>query len=1006
MRAAGRTKSLRVAILLFVSILLVIAFLLVVQPNSDRTGQSYTAARNAFQRGNHSEVLSLCRDLLAKQRETPKLLLMAGESASRLQRYAESLELYDRIPDSAGSDAAIARWAAGEVTLQLGQMTSTMERMEHALALDPGMDKARDRLIYLYNLAGRRWDAFPHLFELVRQDRWSVQHLLYLGNIAKPVENEKELKGFLSASPHDRMPLLGLARIRLREGATHEARKLLSDLLEQAPSLVEAHVQLGKLLQQAEPDRIGDWNRALPANAESHPDVWLIRGEWARDHGQPEAAARCFAESIRLDPNHLAAINALLQALVGLGQPERGKSLAQRATQLEKLAYVFERIMANEWASRKAGAEQKLSADQLAQNMRAKGIMDPIVAAAQQTNELGRFWESMAWCQYGLSIDPAQVELRQIVERTHPRLSGQTQRTLLDKQLIDTRWVQSLRLPAWNDTDTSSPSLATKSDGGARTVQFTDVGKELDFTYYASRTAFDNGRRMFEITGGGVGVLDYDRDGWPDLFLSQGSDWPPESKSLHSDRLKRNLGGILPGGPLFEDVTQVAGLHDKSFGQGVAIGDLDSDGFDDIYVCNFGVNQLWLNQGDGTFRDGSAFIEPLPAQWTVSAAIADLNNDGLAEIIDANYVEGDDVTTRRCLLKGMPRACSPLNFKPAKGRMLAVDETGLFREIPQTFASDSIPSGNALGLVVFRLQDHSLPSIFVANDQVANLMLTAKPDTSSRLGIRHEDHALLCGLAYDGEGKAQACMGIAAGDVNHDGAIDLLVTNYFDEANTLYLQGPNGIFRDATRPSGLVAPSLKMLGFGAQFLDAQNDGEADLMVLNGHIDDMTHAGMGYRMRSQFFLGTGQPKWVELKSNELGPYFEQARLGRAMALIDFNRDGRQDFVATDLESSTSLLRNDSRSGNYITIRLVGTKSHRDAIGTNVTVVAAGAKWTQQLTAGSGYMASNEKVLHFGIGTAQRVDRIDLDWPAGTRETHSNLHANTQWIAIEHASFTQQ
>ena len=294
----------------------------------------------------------------------------------------------------------------------------------------------------------------------------------------------------------------------------------------------------------------------------------------------------------------------------------------------------------------------------------------------------------------------------------------------------------------------------------------------------------------------------------------------------------------------------------------------------------------------------------------------------------------------------------------------------------------------------------------MANDQVANLMLIAKPDTSSTFGIRYEDHGLLNGLAYDGEGKAQACMGVAAGDTNRDGAIDLLVTNYFDETNTLYLQEPNGIFRDATRSSGLVAPSLKMLGFGAQFLDAQNDGEADLVVLNGHIDDMTHAGMGYRMRSQFFLGNGQAKWVELKPKELGPYFERERLGRAMALIDFNRDGRQDFIATDLEEPTSLVRNDSQSGNYLTIRLVGTKSHRDAIGTNVIMTVAGMARVQQLVSGCGYMASNEKILHFGLGSAERVDRIELDWPSGTRETYSDVPANTHWIAIENLSITQQ
>ncbi len=1010
MRARSQSMSLGVA--LGVAVLLIIAastfigYLWIGQPKSVRTDKTYSAAKAAFQRGNHAEALSICKALLPKQKDTPQLLLMAGESASRLKQYDEAIELYDRIPDSVGNDAAIARWAAGEVTLQMGQMSASMQRMEQSLALDAGMDKARDRLIYLLNLSGRRWDAFPHLFAMVQQNRWSVQHLLYLGNIAMPVENEKELKEFLTASPQDRMPLLGLAKIRLREGGTVEAMKLLSELLEQSPKLVEAHVQLGKLLQQVAPEKITDWNFSLPSNAESHPVVCLIRGEWARDHGQPEAATRCFAESVRLDPDHLAAINALIPSLASLGQSERAKTLAQRATQLEKLSFVFERIMSNEWVGRKAVAEQKLSTADISQYMRSTGMMDPIVAAAQQTLDLGRFLESTAWCQYGLSIDPAQAKLRRIAELARPNLDRQTTRTLLEKELIDMHWVQTLKFPDWKFIDNKFSSLTSKSDQGTRTIRFTDVGEELDFTYYSSRTVFNDGRRMFEMTGGGVGVLDYDRDGWPDLFLAQGCDWPPGSDLLHTDRLKRNLGSRNSDVNLFEDVTDFVGVGEQAFGQGVAIGGVDSDGFDDIYVCNFGVNQLWLNQGDGTFRNGSAFIEALPPQWTVSAAIADLNNDGLAEIVDANYVQGDDVATRRCLSKGIPRACSPLNFLPAKGRLLAVDETGLFRDIHEPFSTGSIHSGNALGLVVFRLKDQSLPSIFIANDQVANLMLAAKPDASSRFGVRYEERALLSGLAYDGDGKAQACMGVAAGDINHDGAIDLLVTNYYDETNTLYLQEPNGIFRDATRSSGLVAPSLKMLGFGAQFLDAQNDGEADLVVLNGHIDDMTHAGMGYRMRSQFFLGNGQSKWLELRPNELGTYFDCERLGRALALIDFNRDGRQDLIATDLERPTSLVRNDSQAGNYLTIRLVGTQSHRDAIGTNVIVTVSGTQRTQQLVSGCGYMATNEKILHFGLGSAEQVDRVELDWPSGARETYSGVPANTHWIAIENLSFTQQ
>ncbi len=309
------------------------------------------------------------------------------------------------------------------------------------------------------------------------------------------------------------------------------------------------------------------------------------------------------------------------------------------------------------------------------------------------------------------------------------------------------------------------------------------------------------------------------------------------------------------------------------------------------------------------------------------------------------------------------------------------------------------------GVVVVRLKDHFYPSIFVANDQVANSMLTAEIDLSSPLGIRYVDNAIISGLAYDGEGKAQACMGVASGDINRDGAIDLFVTNYYDETNTLYLQQPNGIFRDATRASGLVAPSLKMLGFGTQFIDAQSNGIADLIVLNGHIDDMSHSGTPFRMRAQYFSGDGNSRFLERRSGEVGQYFEIERLGRALALIDFNRDGRQDFIATDLEKPTSLVRNDSESGNYLTIRLVGTRSHRDAIGTDVKATVAGKEWTQQLVGGCGYMVTNEKVIHFGLGSAIKVDRIEIVWPSGARESYADLQVNTHWIAIENGSFMQ-
>ena len=632
--------------------------------------------------------------------------------------------------------------------------------------------------------------------------------------------------------------------------------------------------------------------------------------------------------------------------------------------------------------------------------------------AAELTLELGRIWESMAWSRYGLSLDPSFRAARETMQKARSLFDWDAPKTRAGIQLVDANWLQSFGLPAWNRALSMGRPAANEitlsrgtdvppfGDQKSRLARFEEIPGALDFTYFASRNPPIQGRRMFEITGGGVGVLDYDRDGWSDLFLAQGTSWPSDgSDATHVDRLLRNRGKFDLNQDVFQDVTRAAGIVEAAFGQGVAVGDVNSDGFDDIYVANIGQNQLWMNQGDGTWNDGTSMIESSSDAWTVSAAIADLNGDGMAEIYDANYVEGVDVYTRLCNLGGLPRACSPLTFRPAKGRLLAVNQEGIFQEVGSRAVGSSIQDGNAMGLLVFRLKENSLPSIFVANDQIANVMLTSQKDEQSPLGIRFEDHALLTGLAFNGAGKAQACMGIAADDVDGDGGIDILVTNFYDEGNTLYVQQDSGLFHDATGPAGLIRSSLKMLGFGAQFFDADLNGTSDLVVLNGHIDDRTHMGIPHRMRPQFYSGDGRGGFIERNGNDVGLFFQENRLGRSLALLDFDRDGRQDFVATDLEGPSKLVRNVSEAGSFLSLALVGTQSHRDAIGAEAVVVVGDRRWTRQLMAGSGYMASNQKSLHFGLGSAARVDRIEIAWPSGLRQIHTDVPVNVHWQAIE-------
>lgn len=553
-----------------------------------------------------------------------------------------------------------------------------------------------------------------------------------------------------------------------------------------------------------------------------------------------------------------------------------------------------------------------------------------------------------------------------------------------------------------DSTEQGERSTDGNVKSGAR-IEFAAVEDAFKFRYFAGRETFEDGRKVFEITGGGGGILDYDCDGWPDVFLAQGRDLSSiPSDVRHGDRICRNLRTAGLASHRFHDVSQLAGIYESAFGQGVAIGDVNVDGFDDIYVCNLGANQLWINQGDGAFRDGSRLMPLGDSSWTVSAAIADLNDDGLPERYDANYCTGGNVFSQRCEIGGRMRACGPLNFARAPGRLLTVTATGALIDVTADSLDPAVQTGYALGLAVFRTKGQPQNCIFIGNDQVANHWLSPVEDPSAPLGLRLVDQATLNGLAFDGAGYSQACMGIAVGDVDQDGSLDLLVSNYYDESNTFYQQLANGAFVDRSKPAGLYVPSLKVLGFGAQFIDAQSDGVDDLIVLNGHIDDMTHVGIPFRMKPQFFVGQGQTKFTELNSKSLGGFFDREASGRALSIIDFECDGRQDLIATDLSAPTNLIHNTTPSGRYLSLQLVGTQSHRDAIGSEVVVTVGEQTWTRQLVGGSGYMASNERLLHFGLGDVLMVDRLEITWPSGRVQSNQNLPTNSTWLAVENDS----
>jgi hypothetical protein len=501
---------------------------------------------------------------------------------------------------------------------------------------------------------------------------------------------------------------------------------------------------------------------------------------------------------------------------------------------------------------------------------------------------------------------------------------------------------------------------------------------------------------MQEFTGGGVGAVDFDGDGRPDLYLPQGCDWPPDTNQRdHLDRLYRNIGAG------FTDVTPSAGIIEPGFSQGVAAGDFDGDGFQDLYVANIGGNRLFRNNGDGTFRDvttGSGIdVGPIADAWTISASLADLNGDALPDLYDVNYVQGERVYEMLCGEGDEARACSPTAFEGTPDRLLLNRGDGTFENATSVAGIDA-PNGTGMGIVAADFDSSGRLSLFISNDLQANHFYINR--TSASQGPpRFEEQALLNGLAYDRDGRPQACMGVAAGDADGDGLLDLFVTNYIRESNVLYRQSSDGLFSDETRVANLAVPSFAVLGFGTQFLDADLDGREDLVVANGHIDDFTHESLEYRMRPQFFRNLGG-KFEELPPATLGPYFAQKLLGRGLARLDWNGDGRDEFAVSHLQDPAALLTNTTAgTGQPLSIRLRARNSARDAIGTIVTVEAGEQRFVKQLTAGDGYAASNERKLVFGLDTRQKADRVSVRWPSGLSETFTDVPAGTGWLLVE-------
>lgn len=495
----------------------------------------------------------------------------------------------------------------------------------------------------------------------------------------------------------------------------------------------------------------------------------------------------------------------------------------------------------------------------------------------------------------------------------------------------------------------------------------------VDFSYLNGTT----GRAlMVESTGGGCAWLDYDRDGWPDLYLVQGGDpAAPSEESRPIDFLYRNKGAGS-----FINVTSAISIEERGYGQGAAAGDYDNDGFEDLFITNVGFNVLLHNQGDGSFEPVvlDAFVGRL---WSTSAAWGDIDRDGDLDLYVARYCDYDPYNPRPCSRKnGVPAICHPKDVKPYPDEFYLNEGDGTFRPVAAERGLYG-PGNRGLGVAIADFDNDDWPDIFVANDTTMNFLFINRKDG------HFEEQAQFLGCAVNVNGSPQANMGIAVGDYDGNHYLDLYVTHFHAEWNTLYQNLGSAGFHDVTAQMNLAAPTMEKLGFGSVMVDFDQNGLQELLVANGHIDDVTEKGIEYEMQAQLFAYNGS-NWDDIGA-EGGSFFQKKSLGRAVATADYDLDGDLDVAYIPQNSNTSLLRNDSRRGHWLKLNFICKTSNRFGIGTRVTLNCGASKWTQELAGGTSYCCSHEPVLVFGLGNLSGPCQLEIRWPNGQISTKADI-----------------
>ena len=519
-------------------------------------------------------------------------------------------------------------------------------------------------------------------------------------------------------------------------------------------------------------------------------------------------------------------------------------------------------------------------------------------------------------------------------------------------------------------------------------AHFEDIASKAGLTMANVFGGVNTKTYILETTGTGVAILDYDNDGWPDIFFVNGTTLELASGSHGpSGHLYRNNHDGT-----FTDVTIPAGLASTvGWGQGVCAGDYDNDGWEDLYITYYGKNRLYHNQ-NGVFQEvgEKAGVAGSGRSWSTGCAFVDYDRDGHLDLVVANYVDFDQATAAKpgerstCVWKGVPVMCGPRGLRGAKNILYRNRGNGTFEDVTVRSRMDRTEGQYGLGIATLDFDDDGWPDIYVACDSAPSILYRNNHDGT------FTDVAVSAGVAFNEDGREQAGMGVTVADFNGDGRLDLFKTNFSDDTPTLYRNDGGGVFSDVTYAAGL-GTHTQFLGWGTMFFDFDNDGWPDLILANGHVYpevEKFHLGSEFKEPRILYHNNGNGTFADV-SPTAGPGITTATSARGLAVADLWNDGRLSVVINNMNAEPSLLVNSARSANHwIAFKTSGTRSNRDGIGAKITVVVGTRKMIDEVRSGSSYDSQNDIRVHFGLGAAAKVNSVEVRWPSGLIERFNN------------------